>query len=49
VHRLLDRSYGLPPEGAALRTVGPAVTTASQDGDLTIVYRTLTLKAASSQ
>ena len=46
---LLDRSYGLPPEGAALRAVGPAVTTASQDGDLSIVYRSLTLKAARSQ
>ena len=46
---LLDRSYGLPPEGAALRAVGPAATTASQDGDLTIVYRSLELPAAHSQ
>ena len=36
---LLDRSYGLPPAGAALRRSGPALTTASQDGDLTIVRR----------
>ena len=41
--RLLDRSYGLPPEGAALRPAGPALTTASQDGDLSIVYRSVTL------
>ncbi|HVN99494.1 MAG TPA: M28 family peptidase [Steroidobacteraceae bacterium] len=40
---LLDRSYGLPPEGAALRPAGPALTTASQDGDLAIVYRSVTL------
>ena len=41
--KLLDRSYGLPPSGAALRPSAPALTTASQDGDLTIVYRSLTL------
>jgi hypothetical protein len=41
--RLLDRSYGLPAAGAALRLPGPAVTTASQDGDLSIVYRGVTL------
>jgi Peptidase family M28 len=41
--RLLDRSYGLPPEGAMLRPDGPALTTASQDGDLSIVYRSVTL------
>jgi hypothetical protein len=41
--RLLDRSYGLPPAGAALRQPGPALTTASQDGDLSIVYRSITL------
>ena len=41
--KLLDRSYGLPAAGAALRPAGPSVTTASQDGDLTIVYRAITL------
>ena len=41
---VLDRSYGLPPEGAALRAAGPTVTTASQDGDLTIVYRSAKLE-----
>ncbi len=41
--KLLDRSYGLPAAGAALRPAGPSVTTASQDGDLTIVYRSITL------
>lgn len=40
---LLDRSYGLPAEGASLRPAGPALTTASQDGDLAIVYRAVTL------
>jgi hypothetical protein len=42
---LLDRSYGLPAAGAALRPPGAAVTTASQDGDLTIVYRSVQLGA----
>jgi hypothetical protein len=41
--RLLDRAYGLPAVGAALRQPGPMLTTASQDGDLSIVYRTVTL------
>lgn len=41
--KLLDRSYGLPTAGAALRQPGPGLTTASQDGDLSIVYRTVTL------
>jgi hypothetical protein len=44
---LVDRSYGLPPEGASLRAVGTSTTTASQDGDLTIVYRSATLRPAS--
>ena len=44
--RLLDRSYGLPPEGAVFRPDGPALTTASQDGDLSIVYRSVTLAPA---
>jgi hypothetical protein len=41
--RLLDRAYGLPAIGAALRQAGPTLTTASQDGDLSIVYRSITL------
>jgi hypothetical protein len=41
--RLLDRSYGLPAAGAALRQPGLGLTTASQDGDLSIVYRSVTL------
>ena len=45
---LLDRSYGLPAAGATLRAAGPAVTTASQDGDLSIVYRSVRLGAAQS-
>lgn len=43
---LLDRSYGVPASGATLRPKGPAVTTRSQDGDLTIVHRTVRLSAA---
>ena len=43
---LLDRSYGVPASGAALRRAQPAVTTPSQDGDLTIVYRSVRLSAA---
>lgn len=46
---LLDRSYGLPPEGATLRTAAPAVTTASQDGDLSIVYRTVSLTTTAAR
>jgi Peptidase family M28 len=42
---LLDRSYGVPGAGATLRHPAPAVTTASQDGDLTIVYRSVRLGA----
>ncbi len=41
--RLLDRAYGLPDTGASMRQPWPAVTTASQDGDLSIVYRGVTL------
>ncbi|MDE2252326.1 MAG: M20/M25/M40 family metallo-hydrolase [Gammaproteobacteria bacterium] len=44
--RLADRSYGLPPAGAALRAPPPTLTTPSQDGDLTIVYRSVELGAA---
>jgi hypothetical protein len=36
---LLDRSYGLPAAGRNLRPAGASLTTASQDGDLTIVKR----------
>ncbi len=43
---VLDRSYGVPASGAALRSARPALTTQSQDGDLTIVYRTVRLGAA---
>jgi hypothetical protein len=43
---ILDRSYGVPAAGAALRNRRPALTTASQDGDLTIVYRSVRLSAA---
>jgi len=43
---VLDRSYGLPPEGATLRAAGRAITTASQDGDLTIVHRSARLEHA---
>jgi hypothetical protein len=42
---VLDRSYGVPASGAALRSARPALTTPSQDGDLTIVYRAVRLGA----
>jgi hypothetical protein len=41
----LDRSYGVPAPAAALRAARPALTTQSQDGDLTIVYRSVRLSA----
>jgi hypothetical protein len=43
---LLDRSYGLPEAGTALRRAGGPLTTPSQDGDLTIVQRAYTLSRA---
>ena len=43
---LLDRSYGLPAAGADLRRPGASLTTASQDGDLTIVQRAYSLSRA---
>jgi hypothetical protein len=43
---LLDRSYGLPEAGTALRRAGGPLTTASQDGDLTIVQRAYSLSRA---
>ena len=43
---LLDRSYGVPAGSPARLPAGKARTTASQDGDLTIVYRSVQLPAA---
>ena len=43
---LLDRSYGVPETAGALRRAPAALTTQSQDGDLTIVYRSIRLSAA---
>jgi Peptidase family M28 len=43
---VLDRSYGVPETAVALRSAQPALTTQSQDGDLTIVYRSVRLSAA---
>ncbi len=42
---LLDRSYGVPHGAPARQAAGKILTTASQDGDLTIVYRTIRLSA----
>lgn len=41
---LLDKSFGLPPEGIFLEKARPETSIASQDGDVTIVSRTLLLK-----
>jgi len=43
---LLDRSYGVPPGSGVRRAVARPRTTASQDGDLTIVYRSVRLSAS---
>jgi hypothetical protein len=40
---LLDESYGLPPEGAFLRSARPATATQIQNGDTTVVERHVTL------
>lgn len=40
---LLDESYGLPPEGAFLKSARPAITTQIQSGDTTVVERRVTL------
>lgn len=40
---LLDESYGLPPEGAFLRSARPATATQIQNGDATVVSRHVTL------
>ncbi len=41
---LMDESYGLPPEGAFLRSARPATATQIQSGDATIVSRNVTLE-----
>jgi hypothetical protein len=43
---ILDRSYGVPASAGAPRGAKPALTTQSQDGDLTIVFRSVRLSAA---
>ncbi len=40
---VVDRSYGLPPDGAFLLKARPLTAAPSQDGDLTIVSRTVQL------
>ncbi len=42
---VLDRSYGLPTIPDAVRSAKSLLTTQSQDGDLSIVYRTVHLSA----
>jgi len=39
----VDRSYGLPREGAFLSSARPLTATPSQDGDVTIVTRRIQL------
>ena len=48
--QVFDQSYALPEEGQALQRARPANATSSQDGDLTVVHRTVSLDpAAGSQ
>ncbi|HKF52301.1 MAG TPA: M20/M25/M40 family metallo-hydrolase [Candidatus Acidoferrales bacterium] len=41
---LLDESYGLPPEGAFLKSARPAAATQIQNGDTTVLARHVTLE-----
>jgi hypothetical protein len=47
--RIIDRSYGLPRTAAAQQPTRSAEATSSQDGDLTVVYRSVRLGAAGSR
>jgi hypothetical protein len=42
--QILDQSFELPAEGAALRGARPLNATSSQDGDITVVHRTVSLE-----
>jgi hypothetical protein len=44
--QVFDQSYALPEEGQALQRARPANATSSQDGDLTVVHRTVSLDPA---
>jgi hypothetical protein len=50
--QVFDQSYGLPPElpaGAALQRARPQNATSSQDGDVTVVQRTVRLDPAAGR
>jgi hypothetical protein len=46
---IIDRSYGLPEAAAARQPTRALEATSSQDGDLTLVYRSVRLSALSSR
>ncbi len=46
---VVDRSYGVPVIADGLRSAQPGLTTQSQDGDLTILYRSVRLSATESR
>jgi hypothetical protein len=47
--QVFDQSYALPEEGQALQRARPANATSSQDGDLTVVHRTVSLDPAAGR
>jgi hypothetical protein len=50
--QVFDQSYGLPdkpPEGKALQQARPQNATSSQDGDVTVVQRTVRLDPAAGR
>jgi hypothetical protein len=47
--QVFDQSYAVPEEGQALQRARPANATSSQDGDLTVVHRTVSLDPAAGR
>ncbi len=47
--QVFDQSYAFPEEGQALQRARPANATRSQDGDLTVVHRTVSLDPAAGR
>lgn len=47
--QVFDQSYAFPEEGQALQRAQPTNATSSQDGDLTVVHRTVSLDPAAGR
>jgi hypothetical protein len=47
--QVFDQSYAFPEEGEALRGARPVNATSSQDGDMTVVHRTVSLDPAAGR